>query len=73
VEQGESVKTRRITVSARFVYQDMKLRKKLWEKTFSNWGDYETGGNIIAQQQAGLQEAIRKISEDILLQTVSGW
>jgi len=73
VEQGESVKTRRVTVSAKFIYTDMKLRRKLWEKTFTNWGDYETAGDIFLQQQAGLQEAVRKISEDILLQTVSGW
>ncbi|MBP1648351.1 MAG: hypothetical protein H6Q30_1796, partial [Bacteroidetes bacterium] len=26
-----------------------------------------------SQRQAGLQEAIRKLTEDILLETVSGW
>jgi hypothetical protein len=45
----------------------------VWEKTFSNWGDYDTGGDAFLQQQSGMQEALRKISEDILLQTVSGW
>ena len=73
VEQGETVSKRRVTISARFSFQDMKTKKKLWEKTFSNWGDYDTGGDVFLQQQAGLQEAIRKISEDVLLQTVSGW
>lgn len=72
--QGESVNTRRVTVEATFVYKDMTLRKNVWERTFSNWGDYETtGGDIFQAQQGGLQEAIRKISEDVLLQTVSGW
>jgi hypothetical protein len=52
----------------------MKLRKNVWEKSFSNWGDYETtGGDIFQLQQNGLREAIRKVSEDVLLQTVSGW
>jgi len=73
VEQGETVSKRRVTVQARFVFQDMKLKKKVWEKTFSNWGDYDTGGDAFLQQQSGMQEALRKISEDILLQTVSGW
>ena len=74
VGQGESVTTRRVTIDAKFVYKDMTLRKNLWERTFSNWGDYETtGGDIFSAQQGGLREAIRKISEDVLLQTVSGW
>jgi len=73
VGEGESVSTRRVTIQAKFTFQDLKLRKKAWEKNFSNWGDYETTGDIFQQQQSGLQEAIRKISEDILLQTVSGW
>jgi len=72
VGKNEEVKQRRITVSARFAFQDMKLRKKVWEKTFSNWGDYDSGGGL-SQRQTGLQEAIRKITEDVLLETVSGW
>ncbi len=72
VQQNEQVSKRRITMSARFTFQDMKLRKTLWEKTFSNWGEYDSGGGL-SQRQAGLQEAIRKITEDILLETVSGW
>lgn len=70
--QGEQVSKRRITISVKFAFQDMKLRKKAWEKTFSNWGDYDSGGGL-SQREAGLQEAIKKITEDILLETVSGW
>jgi hypothetical protein len=72
VEQGEQVRRRRVTVTARFILKDMKLRKTMWEKTFSNWGDYDSGGGI-SQRQTGLQDAIRKLSEDVLLDTVSGW
>ena len=72
VQQGEQVSKRRITVSVKFVFHDMKLRKKVWDKTFSNWGDYDSGGGL-SQRQSGLQEAIKKITEDILLETVSGW
>ena len=72
VEQGETVRSRRITMSAKFTFQDMKFRKKLWEKTFSNWGDYHvTGGS--SQRRVGLDEAMKKITEDVLLETVSGW
>ncbi|HXG00253.1 MAG TPA: LptE family protein [Bacteroidota bacterium] len=69
---GESVNRRRLTLSVKVVYQDMKLRKKVYEKTFTNYGDYDPSGGF-AQRQAAFDEAIRKISEDILLETVSGW
>jgi hypothetical protein len=42
------------------------------EKRFTNWGDYDSGGGL-SQRQTGLQEALKKISEDVLLETVSGW
>jgi hypothetical protein len=72
VESGETVRSRRITMSAKFTFQDMKFRKTLWEKTFSNWGDYPvTGGS--SQRRVGLDEAMKKITEDVLLETVSGW
>jgi len=73
VGQAESVSKRRVTMTVKFMYQDMKVRKKLWEKSFSQWGDYESGGGLKSQRETGLQEAIKKVTEDILLETVSGW
>lgn len=72
VGEGEQVARRRVTMNVKFVFQDLKLRKKVWEKNFSNWGDYESGGGL-SQRDAGLQVAMRKLTEDILLETVSGW
>ena len=72
VTEGETVSKRRITMTVRFAFQDMKLRKKVWEKNLSNWGDYESGGGL-SQRQTGVDEAMRKIAEDVLLETVSGW
>jgi hypothetical protein len=72
VEEGEQVRKRRVTITVKFSYQDMKLRKKVWEKTFSNWGDYASGTGL-SQRSEGIREALRKLSEDVLLETVSGW
>ncbi len=72
VQQGEQVSRRRITMSVRATFQDMKLRRKVWEKTFSNWGEYDSGGGL-SKRTDGLTEAITKITEDILQETVSGW
>lgn len=72
VQQGEQVSKNRITMSVKMSFQDMKLRKKVWEKTFTNTGDYDVGGGS-GQRDVGLKEAMRKLTEDILLETVSGW
>lgn len=69
---SEQVNKRRINMSVKVIFQDMKLRKRVYEKTFTNYGDYDSGGGF-AQRQVGLEDAMKKISEDILLETVSGW
>jgi hypothetical protein len=72
LQGGEQVSKRRMTVTVRVTFNDLKLRKKIWEKTFSNWGDYDSGGGL-TRRNDGVSEAIRKISEDILNDTVAGW
>jgi hypothetical protein len=72
LQGGEQVAKRRITVTVRMTFQDLKLRKKVWEKNFSNWGDYPSGGGL-TQRNEGTTEAVRKLTEDILNETVAGW
>ncbi len=64
------VTTRRVTVTVHASYTDMKLRKKVWERDFSNWGEYTQGQQT---REIALNEAVNKVAEDILLETVSGW
>lgn len=72
VAAGEKVTKNRFTIAVKVTYQDMKLKKKVYEKQFSNWGDYEISSGP-AQKQLGIEAAIDKLVEDILLETVSGW
>jgi hypothetical protein len=72
VERGETVTRNRVTIAIKATYQDMKLRKKVWEKSLSNWGDYEIGAGSVERKNA-LAVAIEKLTEDILLETVAGW
>jgi hypothetical protein len=69
IAPGEQVTTRRITVTVRASFTDMKFRKKIWERDFSNWGDYAQG----APRTNAIEQAVNKIAEDILIETVSGW
>jgi Lipopolysaccharide-assembly len=70
IAPGEQVSTRRITIRVHVVYQDLKLRKKVWEKDFSNWGEYSLGSET---RTVALNQAVSKVTEDILIETVSGW
>ena len=73
VLQGvEQVTKRRITVTIHVTFQDLKLRKKVWEKNFSSWGDYPSGSTL-TQRNEGISTAVNKITEDILNETVAGW
>lgn len=72
VNPGERVAQRRMTITARVSFTDIKLKKKLWERDFSQWGDFPSGGGL-TQRNEGIREAIRKLTEDILNETVAGW
>ena len=72
VSAGETVQARRITINVQVAYKDLVKRKTIYDKKFSNYGDYPSGGTI-SQRKEAIQTAVDKITEDILLDTVSGW
>ncbi len=72
VAEGEQVQKRRITITVKVIYHDFKLQKKVWQKDFSNWGDYDSGSGTL-ERDTGINQSIDKLTEDILIQTVSGW
>jgi hypothetical protein len=72
VSAGESVTARRITLSVQVTYKDMVKRKTIFEKSFSGYGDYAASGSI-SVRRAAIEAAIENITDDILLDTVSGW
>jgi hypothetical protein len=72
LQGGEQVTLRKITVTVRMTFQDLKLRKKVWEKSYSEWGNYPSGGGL-TQRNEGVQTAVEKLTEDILNDTVAGW
>ncbi len=72
VSAGETVQSRRITISVQAVFKDLVERKTIFNKTFSNYGDYSTSGSAVERNNA-IQAAVKNISQDILLAVVSGW
>jgi hypothetical protein len=72
VTAGESVQRARITIGVQAVFRDQKLKKTVYEKTFTAWGEYDIGADPTIRR-AAITTAIDKVTEDILLETVSGW
>ncbi len=72
VAAGENVETRRVTISVNVTYRDLVQRKTIYTKSFSNYGDYPSGGSI-AERRNAIETAVDRITEDIILDTVSGW
>lgn len=72
VSAGESITSRKITIGVRAIYRDLVKRTTVFEKTFSNYSIYDAT-NPIEGRKTAIEEAIELISEDILLDTVSGW
>ncbi len=73
IEGGENVSARRITINARVVYKDNVKRKTIFDKSFSNYGDYTNDGDIFSKRKEAIKTAIDKLTEDILLGVVSNW
>lgn len=70
VTAGETVSKRRITVNVQVTFKDLVKRKNVFDKNFSNYGDYS---GSVTERRTAIEEAVDKITEDILLDTVSGW
>lgn len=72
VNPGESVAARRITIGVQVRYRDLVKKITIYEKQFSNYGDYASSDGVTGKSSA-IETALDKITDDILLETVSGW
>ncbi|MCH8169827.1 MAG: LptE family protein [Bacteroidetes bacterium] len=72
VAAGENITSRRLTINVKVIYNDNVNKKKIFDKVFSNYGNYPPAGNLNDRKEA-INTAIDRITEDILLSVVSGW
>ena len=72
VSQGTQAARLQIILRASVTLYDNTLKKQAWNKTFSATGDYAPSGGL-SEREAGLQKAIEKLTDDVLLETVSAW
>ncbi len=72
VTAGENITSRRITIGIKASYRDLVKKNVVFDKVFTNYANYPSSGSLSEKNKA-IEEIIEKTSEDILLETVSGW
>ena len=65
--------SKRLTITVRVIYKDLVLKKTISDKKYSEYGDYSLTGNILSNRQTAITTAVDRITDDILLGTVSNW
>lgn len=73
ISSGEVVQKRKISVTVKVDFEDLKKQKKIWEKSFENYGEYNSSNTSGSERSDGLDRAVEKISEDILIDLTSNW
>ena len=72
VAQGTQASRLQITLHVSVSLFDNALKKQAWTKSFTATGNYAPSGGF-SERDAGLQQAIEKLSDDVLLETLSAW
>lgn len=72
VTSGEKGTRFRVRLTLKVTLLDRIQKKQVWEKQFSDYGEYSATSGA-SQRQTGLLAAIDKLSDTIVLETVSGW
>jgi hypothetical protein len=73
VSGNEQVSKRKITITVSVDFQNLKKSKAIWKRDFSNWGDYESSGGGFSKRDDGINVAMDKVTDDILLDVISNW
>lgn len=73
VSGNEQVSKRKITITVSADFQNLKKSKAIWKKDFSNWGDYESSSGGFSKRDDGINSAMDKVTDDILLDVISNW
>ncbi len=70
--RDETVQDIKVFVTVAASYRDLKKRKTIWEEEITQWGTFDPDEGT-QSRDAGIDEAVEKIANEILNKTVSGW
>lgn len=73
IASGDNVTQRKLTLTIKVTFEDLKKQKLVWEKNFQNYGEYASSGNDFSNRETGIAIAVEKIAEDIVIDLTSNW
>lgn len=73
ISGSENVTKRKVTITVTVLFENLKKQKKIWERTYENWGEYSSSSNSFSEREVGIALAREKITEDILNDIISNW
>lgn len=73
ISGNETVTKRKITINISADFQNLNTGKQIWQKNFNNFGEYNSSSGTFSEREIGVNEAIDKITEDILNDLTSNW
>jgi Lipopolysaccharide-assembly len=71
VEQGAQATQMQVDITVEATLFDNVKNKQVWKKSLSAFGTYAAGA--LSEREAGLTEAVDKLTDDLLLEIISAW
>ena len=69
-DQNEVASDFRVTITVQVSFEDTQKQEILWEETWTQFGIYDASET---DRESGIEEAVEKLSTDILNRAVSEW
>ncbi len=73
VSGNETAATNRLTITINVKYTNNKDHKQDWEKSFSNYADYNANQDISQVEEELINEVLDKIIQDIYNNSIASW
>jgi len=71
VEGGAQATQMQVDIAIEATLFDKAKNKQVWKKNLSAYGTYSPGS--LSEREAGLQAAVDKLTDDLLLEIISAW
>lgn len=73
ISGNENVTKRKIVITVKIRFENLKNQKLISETNYENWGEYDSSGSGFSNRKNGILIAMEKICEDILINITSNW
>lgn len=73
IGSGENVSKRKVSIAVNVYFENLKTQKKIWEKNFENYGEYASSNVSLSERTTGINVAVERITEDIIIDLTSNW